>query len=120
CTFTIDELGIPHDEEKQLWGAKLTIIGYEVDPNEMTISMQMMLASTSLRHSDLCKNGLSELSDYFKLGGWIMGIERISLLRSGLSTLVSSRATHPLNLISSWARILVFLPVCNPFPDGSN
>ncbi|KIJ38677.1 hypothetical protein M422DRAFT_176190 [Sphaerobolus stellatus SS14] len=34
-----DELGIPHEEPKQLWGTKLTIIGFDVDPNAMTITM---------------------------------------------------------------------------------
>ena len=35
----LDELGIPHDEPKQLFSDRLTIIGLEVDPNTMTIRM---------------------------------------------------------------------------------
>lgn len=34
-----DELGIPHREEKQTWGAPLTIIGINVDPNMMTLTL---------------------------------------------------------------------------------
>jgi hypothetical protein len=34
-----DELGIPHKPEKQLSGSKLTIIGFEVDPNAMTVTI---------------------------------------------------------------------------------
>jgi hypothetical protein len=34
-----DELGIPHEEEKQLFGPCLTILGYEVDANAMTIKV---------------------------------------------------------------------------------
>ena len=34
-----DELGIPHDSRKQVFGAPLTIIGFDVDPNSMTITM---------------------------------------------------------------------------------
>jgi hypothetical protein len=34
-----DELGIPHDEDKQLSGPSLPIIGYEVDANAMTVKM---------------------------------------------------------------------------------
>jgi len=34
-----DELGIPHDEEKQLSGPCLPIIGYEVDANAMTVKV---------------------------------------------------------------------------------
>lgn len=45
-----DELGIPHDECKQVFGSPLTIIGFDVDPNAMTITMppearQVLLAA---------------------------------------------------------------------------
>ncbi len=33
------ELGVPHEEEKQLHRHILTIIGFDVDPNTMTITM---------------------------------------------------------------------------------
>ena len=36
-----DELGIPHDKEKQEFGTVLRIIGFEVDPNAMTVSMDL-------------------------------------------------------------------------------
>ena len=34
-----DELGIPHDENKQLFGPSLPILGYEVDANAMTVKV---------------------------------------------------------------------------------
>ena len=34
-----DKLGIPHEEQKQTWGAPLTIIGIHVNPNKMTLSL---------------------------------------------------------------------------------
>jgi hypothetical protein len=34
-----DELGIPHKERKQVSGSPLTIIGIEVDPNRMTLTL---------------------------------------------------------------------------------
>ena len=34
-----DELGVSHDCNKQLWGSTLTIIGFDVDPNAMTVSL---------------------------------------------------------------------------------
>jgi hypothetical protein len=34
-----DRLGIPHEAEKQVFGRSLTIIGFEVDPNAMTVSI---------------------------------------------------------------------------------
>jgi len=36
-----DDLGIPHDKEKQEFGPVLRIIGFEVDPNAMTVSMDI-------------------------------------------------------------------------------
>ena len=36
-----DELGIPHDERKQVSGSPLQIISFVVDPNTMTISMPL-------------------------------------------------------------------------------
>lgn len=34
-----DELGIPHKQHKQVFGSTLTIIGLDVDPNAMTITL---------------------------------------------------------------------------------
>ena len=34
-----DKIGLPHDRKKQLFGATLTIIGFECDPNAMTFTM---------------------------------------------------------------------------------
>ncbi|KAF8223350.1 hypothetical protein L208DRAFT_1173917, partial [Tricholoma matsutake] len=34
-----NEIGVPHDERKQMFGAPLTIISLDVDPNAMTITM---------------------------------------------------------------------------------
>ena len=34
-----DELGIPHDEDKQLSGPSLRILGYDVDANAMTVNL---------------------------------------------------------------------------------
>ena len=34
-----DELGIPHKQPKQLFGMTLPIIGYDVDPNNMSVTM---------------------------------------------------------------------------------
>jgi hypothetical protein len=35
-----DELGIPHEEWKQVFGSPLPVIGFEVDPNLMKISLR--------------------------------------------------------------------------------
>ena len=36
-----DELGLPHDKDKQEFGSTLRIIGLEVDPNAMTVTMDV-------------------------------------------------------------------------------
>lgn len=36
----LDELGIPHKPEKQIYGHRLEVIGFEVDPNQMQIRME--------------------------------------------------------------------------------
>jgi hypothetical protein len=36
-----DELGVPHEDRKQVSGAPLTIIGFEVDPNALTVTMPL-------------------------------------------------------------------------------
>ena len=36
-----DDIGLPHDERKQLSDNSLTVIGLEVDPNAMTVSMSL-------------------------------------------------------------------------------
>ncbi|KIK39921.1 hypothetical protein CY34DRAFT_30869, partial [Suillus luteus UH-Slu-Lm8-n1] len=35
-----DELGIPHEERKQIFGSPLPVIGFDVDPNLMKISLR--------------------------------------------------------------------------------
>jgi hypothetical protein len=34
-----DELGIPHKEKKQVFGSPLTSIGFDINPNMMSITM---------------------------------------------------------------------------------
>jgi hypothetical protein len=34
-----DELGLPHEERKQIYGPVIPFIGFDVDPNAMTVSL---------------------------------------------------------------------------------
>jgi hypothetical protein len=34
-----DDIGLPHKRPKQLFGAPLTVIGFDVDPNAMSASL---------------------------------------------------------------------------------
>src|ERR1700722_13093765 len=68
-----DEIGLPHDEDKQINGFCIPIIGFDVDPNDMTITMlqakrsKLIEACTAFAicgsHKTLC--------EFQKLQGWI-------------------------------------------------
>jgi hypothetical protein len=49
-----DKLGIPHKPAKQVFGRQLTIIGFNVDPNNMVISILDEKKRDNLLHSPLC------------------------------------------------------------------
>jgi hypothetical protein len=87
-----DELGIPHEQKKQVYGSPLSIIGFDVDPNSMTITMPAKSRSdlvTAIR--DFSNTGQSQsLRDFQKLAGWInWALNAYPLLRPGLSTMYS-------------------------------
>ena len=85
-----DELGIPHEQEKQLFGSELRIIGFLVNSDTMTITMprtsllDLVDAIEKFAHSGVWK----PLRDFQKLGGWInWALNVFPLLRPGLSVL---------------------------------
>ncbi|KAJ3490946.1 hypothetical protein NLJ89_g11390 [Agrocybe chaxingu] len=72
-----DKLGIPHKEKKQVFGSPLTIIGIDVDPNAMTLTL------SEAAHEDLVKelhlwgsrltgksNGAFPVRRWQSLAGW--------------------------------------------------
>ncbi|KAJ7603712.1 hypothetical protein FB45DRAFT_1071116 [Roridomyces roridus] len=84
-----DWLGVPHSEEKQLWGTKLTIIGFEVDVNEMSITMPVT-AKTDLEQAvqDFIDTPSRKrtLHDWHQLSGWVSwSLNVFPLLRPALS-----------------------------------
>ncbi|KAF8966887.1 hypothetical protein BDZ97DRAFT_1603120, partial [Flammula alnicola] len=86
----LDELGVPHDKEKQIWGSKITIIGFDVDCNVMTITMPDDAKSDLISAIRLfaVAGHRPRLLDYQRLAGWInWALNVYPLLRPGLSTL---------------------------------
>lgn len=69
-----DELDIPHKQPKQLYREILLIIGYDVDPNNMTVSMysnskaNLVLAVQEFIHT---KSHQHTLKEFLYLQGWI-------------------------------------------------
>jgi hypothetical protein len=85
-----DLLGIPHEERKQVFSTPLTIIGFEVDPNAMTITMPLDARSDLIRavRPFAVIGTRRPLRDFQRLAGWInWALNVYPLLRPGLSTM---------------------------------
>jgi hypothetical protein len=85
-----DELHIPHEESKQVFGSPLMIIGFDVDPNAMTITMPAQSRSdllTALR--EFAHPGQRRpLREFQRLAGWMnWALNAYPLLRPGMSSL---------------------------------
>ena len=85
-----DELQIPHEAPKQIFGSPLMIIGFKVDPNAMTITMTKEARTdllVALRHF-AHPNQRRPLRDFQRLAGWMnWALNANPLLRPGLSML---------------------------------
>jgi hypothetical protein len=85
-----DELCIPHEESKQVFGSTLMIIGFDVDPNAMTITMPTearLDLLTAIR--GFARTGQRRpLRDFQRLAGWMnWALNVYPLLRPGMSSL---------------------------------
>jgi hypothetical protein len=85
-----DEIGVPHEEDKQVFGETLTIIGMDVDPNAMTITMpqiacnDLVLALCDFSRPNQCRT----LCEFQRLAGWMnWALNAYPLLCPGLSVL---------------------------------
>ena len=94
-----DRLGIPHKEKKQLSGSKLTIIGIEVDADELTLTLPDESKSELI--AQLCdfsrtpeKTGLKyALKDFQRLAGWFnWALNVYPLLKPALSNVYAKMA----------------------------
>ena len=95
-----DELGIPHKPHKQLSGAPLTIIGIDVDPNLMTLSLpddakDRLLEELCFWASKPPKNasGSFKLKHWERLAGWFnWALNVYPLLRPALNNVYAKMA----------------------------
>jgi hypothetical protein len=83
-----DDVGIPHKERKQVYGLPLQVIGFDVDPNVMTITMpsaaqdELVLAVRTFANPWQCRS----LRDFQHLAGWVnWSLNVYPLLQPGLS-----------------------------------
>jgi len=87
-----DRLGIPHKEKKQLFGSKLTIIGIEVDADELTLTLpdenrSELIAQLYDFSRTPVKTGVKyTLKDFQRLAGWFnWALNVYPLLKPALS-----------------------------------
>ena len=83
-----DELGVPHREKKQVWGSPLTIIGIDVDPNEMVLTLPEASRERLMKELRFwCRKGAREKTKkWFQMGGWFnWALNVYPLLRPALN-----------------------------------
>ena len=90
-----DELRIPHEEKKQLFAPVLPVIGFDVDPNLMTVRMspesqdKLLDAISQFAH----RGARCPLRDFQRLAGYLnWALNVYPMLRPGLSALYAKTA----------------------------
>ena len=90
-----DELGIPHDRSKQEFGSTLRIIGLEVDPNAMTVTMDTDSRNDLIQliRTFAVAGKKHTLKEFQRIAGhvnWALNV--FPLLKPGLSAIYSKTA----------------------------
>jgi hypothetical protein len=90
-----DEIGLPHDQRKQIYGLVIPFIGFDVDPNAMTFSINDERKSDLLQKiRDFAKSGkCRSLKDFQSLAGhvnWSLAV--FPLLKPRLSAVYEKMA----------------------------
>ncbi|RDX39556.1 hypothetical protein K466DRAFT_466935, partial [Polyporus arcularius HHB13444] len=104
-----DELGVPHDEPKQVCGPSLPIIGFEVNTVTMSASLpaegiQALLDTVTA----FCSSRRRSLRDFQSLAGYInWALNVFPFLRPALSSLYAKMA----NKVNPYAAIYINQPI---------
>ena len=110
--FLFDEIGIPHEERKQVFGSPLPIIGFDVDPNLMTITMPPSARDELVSAIRIFANPRQRrsLRDFQRLAGWVnWSLNVYPLLRPGLSSVYEKmcRGSYPFQKLSINNKVVV-------------
>jgi hypothetical protein len=89
-----DYIGLPHKKSKQEFSDILTIIGFEVDPNKMIVSMPMQSRTNFLAAiNEFLEEPRHRLQKWQQLGGWANWVlNAYPLLKPGLSNVYAKCA----------------------------
>ncbi|KAF8835231.1 hypothetical protein BDN67DRAFT_476349 [Paxillus ammoniavirescens] len=85
-----DEIGLPHDKSKQVFGDTLEVIGFIVDPNAMSVTFPAAKKTELIHHlrKFVIPRKRWTLHKYQQLAGWVnWGLNVFPYLRPGLSAL---------------------------------
>jgi hypothetical protein len=90
-----DEIGLPHEERKQIYGPVIPFISFDVDPNAMTVSINSERKRDLLdKVRDFAKSGKRRsLKDFQSIAGhvnWSLAV--FPLLKPGLSAVYDKMA----------------------------
>ena len=68
-----DEINLPHEEDKQISGSCIPIIGFEVNPNAMTVTMSEAKRSDLIEacRSFTVRGARKTLREFQRLQGWV-------------------------------------------------
>lgn len=83
-----DEIGIPHKKSKQVFGERLTILGIEVDVNEMKFSLNPEASKQlEMELEEWCQCGIRRrVREWQRIAGWInWALNVYPLLRPALN-----------------------------------
>lgn len=83
-----DEIGLPHERPKQLFGSPLTVIGFDVDPNAMSATLPEHKKAALITHLRLfaTRGYRWSLREFQQLAGWCeWSFNVFPLLKPGLS-----------------------------------
>jgi hypothetical protein len=93
-----DDLGIPHEERKQISGLSIPIIGIQVDPNLMLYSLPMESLQKLKKELEewVSWKGKRNVRSWQQLAGWVNWCLNVfPLLRPALSNVYSKLRTQP-------------------------
>jgi hypothetical protein len=85
-----DEIGLPHERPKQLFGSPLTVIGFDIDPNAMSATLPEHKKGELVAHlRRFAGKGFRwSLREFQRLAGWCeWGFNVFPLLKPGLSAM---------------------------------